>query len=130
DPLPADVRDGRPPLVPPVAVGYLAAFALLSGALAAGMPLGVAYGIWSAFGIVATAVLSRILFREPLTKLMLGGMGLIVVGVLLVELGGVHGRGAAPRRHQARPRPLRRRRRPRHSDQAPGPLRVTGGRAA
>ncbi|TDP79719.1 small multidrug resistance pump [Brachybacterium sp. AG952] len=74
----------------PVVVGYLLAFALLSGALAAGMPLGVAYGIWSAVGIVATAVLSRILFREPLTKLMLGGMGLIVVGVLLVELGGVH----------------------------------------
>ena len=74
----------------PVVVGYLLAFALLSGALAAGMPLGVAYGIWSAVGIVATAVLSRILFREPLTPLMLGGMGLIVVGVLLVELGGVH----------------------------------------
>lgn len=74
----------------PVVVGYLAAFALLSGALSAGMPLGVAYGIWSAVGIVATAVLSRILFREPLTALMLGGMGMIVVGVLLVELGGVH----------------------------------------
>src|SRR5699024_10692080 len=114
----------------PVAVGYLAAFALLSGALAAGMPLGVAYGIWSAFGIVATAALSRLLFREPLTKPMVGAMELIVVGVLAGERGGVHGRGPAPRRHQARPRPLPRRRRPRHSDQAPGPLRVTGGRAA
>ena len=74
----------------PVVAGYLAAFALLSGALGDGMPLGVAYGIWSAVGIVATAVLSRMLFCEPLTTPMLGGMGLIVVGVLLVELGGVH----------------------------------------
>ena len=74
----------------PVVAGYLLAFGLLSGALAAGMPLGVAYGIWTAVGIVATAVLSRILFREPLTALMLGGMGLIVAGVLLVELGGAH----------------------------------------
>ena len=73
-----------------VAAGYGISFTLLSVVLRRGMPLGVAYGIWSAVGIVATAVLSRMLFREPLTTPMLGGMGLIVVGVLLVELGGVH----------------------------------------
>ena len=53
------------------------------------MSLGVAYGVWVAVGIVLTAVLSRILVREPLTPLMLAGMGLIVAGVMLVELGGV-----------------------------------------
>ncbi|HIY24348.1 MAG TPA: QacE family quaternary ammonium compound efflux SMR transporter [Candidatus Brachybacterium merdigallinarum] len=74
----------------PLVAGYVLAFTLISGALSLGMPLGVAYGVWVAVGIVLTAVLSRILFREPLTPLMLGGMGLIVVGVLLVELGGVH----------------------------------------
>ena len=73
----------------PLVLGYLAAFALISGALSLGMPLGVAYGVWVAVGIVLTAVLSRILFREPLTPLMLAGMGLIVAGVMLVELGGV-----------------------------------------
>jgi small multidrug resistance pump len=31
-----------------------------------------------------------VLFREALTPLMLAGMGLIVAGVLLVELGGAH----------------------------------------
>lgn len=82
--------DGRRWFYLPVVVGYVLAFALLSGALAAGMPLGVAYGVWTAVGIVATALLSRLLFREALTPLMLGGMGLIVVGVLLVELGGAH----------------------------------------
>ena len=35
------------------------AFALLSGSLDAGMPLGVAYGVWAAAGIVLTALLSR-----------------------------------------------------------------------
>ncbi len=71
-----------------VAGGYVVAFVLLSGALAAGMPLGVAYGIWTALGITLTALASRVLFREPLTPLMLSGMGLIAVGVLLIEIGG------------------------------------------
>jgi small multidrug resistance pump len=81
---------GRRAWYAPVVIGYAIAFALLSGALSTGMPLGVAYGVWAAGGIVLTALLSRLLFREALTPLMLGGMGLIVVGVLLVELGGVH----------------------------------------
>lgn len=72
----------------PVVIGYVIAFALLSGALRAGMPLGVAYGVWAAAGIVLTALLSRALFREALTPLMLAGMGMIAAGVLLVELGG------------------------------------------
>lgn len=73
-----------------VALGYVVAFTFLSGSLATGMPLGIAYGVWAAAGIVLTALLSRLLFREALTPLMLGGMGLIVAGVLLVELGGAH----------------------------------------
>ena len=72
----------------PVVLGYLLAFTLLSGALREGMPLGVAYGVWTAAGIVLTALLSRALFREALTPLMLAGMGMIAAGVLLVELGG------------------------------------------
>lgn len=79
---------GRRAWYAPVVLGYVIAFALLSGALRTGMPLGVAYGVWAAAGIVLTALLSRLLFREVLTPLMLGGMGLIAAGVLLVELGG------------------------------------------
>lgn len=70
-----------------VVVGYVIAFTLLSGALRAGMPLGVAYGVWAAAGIVLTALFSKLLFREPLTPVMGVGMAMIVVGVLLVELG-------------------------------------------
>lgn len=73
-----------------VVLGYALAFGLLSGALQEGMPLGVAYGVWAAAGIVLTALLSRLLFREALTPVMMAGMGLIVAGVLLIELGGAH----------------------------------------
>ncbi|WP_114853969.1 multidrug efflux SMR transporter [Brachybacterium sp. YJGR34] len=73
-----------------VLLGYAVAFAFLSFALAAGMPLGVAYGVWAAAGIVLTALVSRVLFREALTPVMAAGMGMIVAGVLLIELGGVH----------------------------------------
>ncbi|MGK5632230.1 DMT family transporter [Streptomyces sp. URMC 123] len=73
-----------------VGAGYLAAFALLSLALDGGMALGVAYGIWAAAGVALTAVASRVLFREPLTKVMVLGIGLIAAGVLLIELGAGH----------------------------------------
>lgn len=70
-----------------VVAGYLAAFALLSVSLAHGMPLGVAYGVWTATGVAVTAVASRLLFDEPLTPVMAAGIVLIAGGVLLVELG-------------------------------------------
>lgn len=73
-----------------VAIGYLAAFGLLTLALNEGLALGVAYGIWAAAGVALTAVASRILFKEPLTPVMGGGIALIAVGVLVVELGASH----------------------------------------
>jgi len=70
--------------------GYLLAFLCLSAALTHGMGLGFAYGVWTAIGIALTAVASRILFGEPLTPVMAGGIALIACGVLLLELGQVH----------------------------------------
>ncbi|TYL49887.1 QacE family quaternary ammonium compound efflux SMR transporter [Nocardioides sp. BGMRC 2183] len=68
-------------------VGYLLSMTLLSLSLADGMPLGVAYGIWTATGVALTAVASRFVFGEPLTLTMAGGIALIAGGVLLIELG-------------------------------------------
>lgn len=68
-------------------VGYLAAFTCLTLALDHGIALSVAYGIWAASGVALIAVASRILFREPLTKVMAAGLSLIVCGVLCIELG-------------------------------------------
>jgi small multidrug resistance pump len=70
-----------------VATGYLVAFALLSAVLAAGMPVGVAYGIWSASGVALTAVLAALVFRDPLTVQIGLGIAAVIGGVLLVELG-------------------------------------------
>lgn len=71
----------------PVAVGYTGSLWLLSIVLDRGMPVGVAYGIWSAIGVVLTAVLGTVLFGELLAPAQIIGVGVIVVGVLLVELG-------------------------------------------
>lgn len=70
-----------------VLVGYVVSFVLLSLALHEGMGIGVAYGIWTAVGVALTAVLSRLLFAEPLTRTMSAGIALIIVGVVLLEVG-------------------------------------------
>jgi small multidrug resistance pump len=75
----------------PVIVGYLASFYLLWVSLSLGMPVGVAYGVWTACGVVLVAVIARFLFREPLTLVMGLGIALIVAGVLTIEMtGAVH----------------------------------------
>ena len=73
-----------------VVLCYLGSFALLSFTLAHGIPLGVAYGIWAAAGVALTAVISKFLFKEPLTWLMGLGIVLVIGGVLLIELGANH----------------------------------------
>lgn len=85
-----------------VVVGYLGSFVFLARTLRAGLPLGVAYGIWGAVGVALTAVLSAWIFGEPLTGLMALGIAVIIAGVLCVELGSQ--RAAAPGR-AAEPQP-------------------------
>ena len=70
-----------------VVAGYLAAFVLLALVLRAGMPLGVAYGVWGALGVALTAGLAALLFGETLTPLMLVGIAMVMAGVLAVEIG-------------------------------------------
>lgn len=71
----------------PVVIGYTGSLWLLSIVLDRGMPVGVAYGIWSAIGVVLTAIMGTVLFGEMLGTVQIVGIGAIVVGVLLVELG-------------------------------------------
>ena len=70
-----------------VMAGYLGAFAMLTLALKEGLGLGVAYGLWGALGVALTAVLSMLVFGEPITVLVALGIALIMAGVLLVEVG-------------------------------------------
>jgi len=74
--------------IAPVVVGYIAAFTLMYVTLSLGMPVGVAYGVWSAAGVALVALIARALFGEPLTPVMIGGIGLIIAGVLTIELTG------------------------------------------
>jgi small multidrug resistance pump len=73
-----------------VGAGYLVAFTLLAVAVHGGIAIGVAYGIWAAAGVALVAVASRVLFGEPLTRVMVLGFVLIVVGVVAVEVGAHH----------------------------------------
>ena len=74
----------------PILASYGTAILFLTLALQEGMAIGIAYGIWAATGIALTAIVARILFKDPLTRKMSLGIGLIIIGVLLVELGAGH----------------------------------------
>lgn len=80
-----------------VVVMFVTAFSLLSLVLRAGIGIGVAYGIWGASGVALTAIASRLIFNDPLTVMMWAGIGLIIAGVVFIELGS----GAAKRRASA-----------------------------
>lgn len=84
--LRASVDD--PILTVAVVVAYLIAFVLLGLTLRSGLPVGIAYGIWGAVGVALTAVLGVLLFDEALGVRAVVGIGVIVLGVLVVETGG------------------------------------------
>lgn len=69
-----------------VVAGYLAAFAFLGLSLKS-LPVGVAYAIWAAFGMVLIAVTGWLVFGERLDPWAIAGIVLIIAGVVLI--GGV-----------------------------------------
>lgn len=84
------LSEGFTRLVPSVVVvvGYLAAFGLLSQALARGLEIGVAYGLWAAAGVALVAIAGTLVLGEALTWVQVGGIALVIAGVLALELGG------------------------------------------
>jgi small multidrug resistance pump len=74
--------------IAPVVIAYMASFYLLWLTLRLGMPVGIAYGVWTACGVALVAVSARFLFRDPLTTKMMIGIGLVMAGVLTIELSG------------------------------------------
>ena len=75
---------------PVVIVGYAVAFTMLSLSLGKGIPLGIAYAIWAGVGVVLVALISWLVFHEPLSLVQIGGIVLVVAGVTMLELGGKH----------------------------------------
>jgi small multidrug resistance pump len=67
-----------------MAACYAAAFFLMSVALKA-MPLGVVYAIWSGVGIVVTALIGALLFKQHLDLPAMVGIAMIVGGVVVMQ---------------------------------------------
>lgn len=68
-----------------MALCYLLSFYLLSLSLRS-LPLGIAYAVWSALGIVLVALIGFFVFGQRLDLPAVIGLGLIVLGVLVVNL--------------------------------------------
>lgn len=79
--------EGFTRLVPSVAVvvGYGVAFFLLSLTLKT-IPVGIAYALWSGLGIVFIAIIGVVVFHQNLDLPAIAGLGLILAGVLVVNL--------------------------------------------
>ena len=86
------LSEGFTRLVPSVVVvlGYGATFLLLSQTLVRGVPLGVAYGIWSACGVALVALVGVGFLGESLSWVQVGGIVLVIGGVVALEAGGRH----------------------------------------
>jgi len=83
------MSDGFSRLLPSAGtvVGYVLSFVLLALALKS-VPVSVAYAIWSAVGTAVIAAIGMVVFKEPVSVLKLGGIALIIIGVVALNLGG------------------------------------------
>ena len=68
-----------------VLVGYLVSFYFLSLTLKT-IPVGIAYAIWSGVGVVLISVVAWLLYGQRLDLPALIGMGLIISGVMVINL--------------------------------------------
>lgn len=81
------LTDGFTRLVPSLVaiVGYGLAFYFLSLPLRT-MPVGVVYAIWCGAGIIMITAIGWSWFKQPLDLPALAGMGLIMAGVMVINL--------------------------------------------
>lgn len=66
-------------------VGYSISFYCLAQTLGS-VPTGVAYAIWSGVGIVLISLIAWLVFGQTLDAPALAGMGLIIAGVVVINL--------------------------------------------
>jgi quaternary ammonium compound-resistance protein SugE len=83
--------DGFSKLWPSVGfvVFAIASLGLLNLALKT-LPIGTAYAVWTGIGAAGTALLGIVVFNEPLLASRLAFIGLIVAGVIGLQLTGGH----------------------------------------
>ena len=75
-----------------VVLGYVVSFALLSIVLKRGLPVAVAYAVWSALGVALIAGIGVVWLDQRLSALQVLGLALVIAGVVALEVGGVTAR--------------------------------------
>ena len=85
------MSEGFTKILPSIAMtmSYIICFSLLGLSLKYGLEVGKAYAIWSGLGTVLITVAGIIIFKESVTAVKISGVGLIVSGVVLLNLFGV-----------------------------------------
>ena len=68
-----------------VVIGYGVAFYFMTISLRV-LPIGIMYAIWSGTGIVLVSLLGWVVYKQTLDIPALLGLGLIVAGVLVINL--------------------------------------------
>jgi small multidrug resistance pump len=68
-----------------VAVLYATAFYLLTIVTRA-VPIGIAYALWSGFGIVLIAAVNWLIFRQRLDTPAIIGLGLLISGIVVINV--------------------------------------------
>ncbi|CAM3007565.1 QacE family quaternary ammonium compound efflux SMR transporter [Mycobacterium intermedium] len=71
-------------------LGYGISFALLSVSISRGMQTDVAYALWSAIGTAGIVLIAVLFLGSPVTVAKILGVGLIIVGVVTLNLSGAH----------------------------------------
>lgn len=68
-----------------VIVGYAIAFWMLTLVVRT-IPVGVAYAVWAGMGIVMVSIAALFIYDQKLDLPAIAGMGLIVAGVVVIQL--------------------------------------------
>ncbi len=68
-----------------VVIGYGLAFYMMAQTLRY-LPVGITYAVWSGLGIISISIIAYFVFGQKLDLAAILGMGLIVVGILVINL--------------------------------------------
>ncbi|WP_305031142.1 multidrug efflux SMR transporter [Actinoplanes sp. OR16] len=68
-------------------IAYGASFVLLAQAVK-GIPVGVAYAIWSGVGTAAIVAIGAVFLGEPVTTVKVAAISLIIAGVVMLNING------------------------------------------
>ncbi|MFG2040224.1 DMT family transporter [Dactylosporangium sp. NPDC048998] len=72
-----------------VLIAYALAFLFMAQSVKV-VPVGVAYAMWSGLGTAAIVAIGAMFLGEPLSLLKVAGVGLVIAGVVVLNLDGAH----------------------------------------